>query len=220
MRFCCSDAGDAIISGTTSAITPKKWDSAVLMPEILSSPALHQHLPPKNEILLFWCRRCYHLRHCFSIYPPKNEILLFWCRRCYHLRHYISNYPQKMRFCCSDAGDTIISGTTSAFTPQKWDFAVLMPEMLSSPALLQHLPPKKWDSAVLMPEILSSPALLQHSYSFETSRLLRQPLLKTNRSGTHGEVGLFISFLCFCPHEELPESTFFIKIYLFQVPVG
>ena len=27
-------------------------------------------------------------------------------------------------------------------------------------------------------------------------------------------------FFCFCPHEELPESTFFIKIYLFQVPVG
>ena len=92
--------------------------SAVLMPEILSSPALLQHLPPKYEILLFWCRRYYHLRHYFSIYPPK------------------------MRFCYSDAGDTIISGTTSAFTPQKWDSAVLMPEMLSSPALHQHLPPK------------------------------------------------------------------------------
>ncbi len=134
-RFCCSDAGDTIISGTTSAITPQKRDSAVLMPEMLSSPALHQQL------------------------PPKNEILLFWCRRCYHLRHYISNYPQKMRFCCSDAGDAIISGTTSAITP------------------------KKWDSAVLMPEMLSSPALLQHSYSFEISRLLRQPLLKTHRPG-------------------------------------
>ena len=90
-------------------------------------------------------------------------------------------------FCCSDAGDAIISGTTSAFTPQKWD------------------------SAVLMPEMLPFMALLEHSYSFEISRLLRQPLLKTNRSGTHGEVGLFISFFMLLPPWRIARIDIFHK---------
>ena len=80
--FCCSDAGDTIISGIASAFTPKIWDSAILMPEILSSPALHQHLPPKNEILLFWCRRCSHLWHYLSILTVLKFLAycdsLFW----------------------------------------------------------------------------------------------------------------------------------------------